>query len=174
MELLYIILIVATLTEVFIFILLSLPSPPGVKGTLAEFLSASRKTQLILLGHLSFCLIAGLLFADCYRMEEKYRAERDFLLHNKNVGTGEISFLTQRSELPSFPTRCCSSRETNTLPLGPFSCQFFSISISPSSDICTEREITSKSARLDWVIIEPLGFQSHKLNLRLRRSTDRS
>lgn len=74
MELLYLVLVGVIISEVFVFILLSLPSPPGFKGSIAELLARSRKTQIFLLTHLSFCLIAGLLFADCYRMEEKYRA----------------------------------------------------------------------------------------------------
>lgn len=147
MELLYVILIAATLLQVFVFVLLSMPSPPGVKGTLAELLSASRKTQLILLGHLSFCLIAGLLFADCYRMEEKYRAERDFLLHNKNVGTGKRLPLIQRSALPSCPTKCSSFRETNTSPLALSSCRCSSTSTFPCSDICMARGTSSNSTR---------------------------
>jgi hypothetical protein len=68
MELLYLVLVGAIIIQVLVFILLCIPSPPGFKGSIAEALSQSRKTQLILLSHLSFCLIAGLLYADCYRM----------------------------------------------------------------------------------------------------------
>jgi hypothetical protein len=89
MELLYVVLLGAIILQVAVFLLLSLPSPFGWKGSIAETLARSRKTQIILLAHLSFCIIAGLLFADSFRMENKYRAERDFLIQNKNVGTGK-------------------------------------------------------------------------------------
>lgn len=74
MELLYIVLLGLIGIQVTIFLLLQIPSPTGWKGSVAETLSRNRKIQIVLLALLAFCLIAGLLFADCYRMENKYRA----------------------------------------------------------------------------------------------------
>ena len=99
MELLYIVLLGAIVWQVVLFILLSIPTPRGWKSSIAQMLSRNRTTQIFLLAHLSLCLIAGLLFADCYRMENKYRAERDFLIQNKNVGTGSMIDWLRHSHL---------------------------------------------------------------------------
>ncbi len=88
MELLFIVLMGATIFEVVVFFILNIPSPRGSKDAIARGLTSSRNTQLVLLAHLAFCLIAALLFVDCRRMEDKYKAEKEFLIINKNVGTG--------------------------------------------------------------------------------------
>lgn len=87
MELLYVILVMAMLLEVFLFVLLNVPTPTGVKGKIAGFLSNTRKTQVFLLFHLVVCVIAGLLYVDCNRMDEKYRAERQVLIEQNVLST---------------------------------------------------------------------------------------
>lgn len=103
MELLYLVLMFLIVGEVFIFILLNVPTPTGIKAKIARFLSNTRRIQLFVLFHLSFCIIAGLLWMDSNRMEEKYDAERT-MLKEQVMGTGTYP-LTQNSGSQSSPTR---------------------------------------------------------------------
>lgn len=88
MELLYILLIIAVLLEVFIFVLLNMPTPTGVKGRIAKFLENNRRSQVFLMFHLVVLLLAVVLWVDCNRMDDKYRAERTLLHEQVNIGTG--------------------------------------------------------------------------------------
>lgn len=121
MELLYVFLVVAILFEVVLFLLLSLPSPTGVKGKVARFLENNRRSQMFLLVHLLILLLAVMLWFDCSRMEDKYRAERAIINNAGDQTSNGRQPLKQTSAGQSSATRCCWPNATSTSASWPSS-----------------------------------------------------
>lgn len=80
------------IAEVLVFLLLTLPTPPGFKSVLVRSFMGSKLKSMLMWVHLALCVLAGLFFLDLAQTEINYAAEKDRLreLGNGHVGTGNL------------------------------------------------------------------------------------
>lgn len=86
----YIVFTYILVAEVIVFLLLTLPTPSGLKATLVRTFMGSNLRSNLMWVHLALCCLAALFFLDLAQTEVNYVAEKDRLreLGNGHVGTG--------------------------------------------------------------------------------------
>lgn len=64
------------LAEVVVFLLLTLPTPPGLKSSMVRVFMGSRLRNSLMWVHLALCILAGVFFLDLAQTEVNYQLEK--------------------------------------------------------------------------------------------------
>lgn len=91
----YLVFFYILLAEVVLFLLLTLPTPPGFKSKLVRAFMGSGIRSSLMWVHLALCVLAGLFFLDLAQTEVNYGVEKDRLreMGNGHVGTGNCHLM---------------------------------------------------------------------------------
>jgi hypothetical protein len=78
------------LFEVLVFLFLNLPTPRGWKAVIIRFIATNKIVKVVLKVQYCIAIVAAIFFIDCWRLENKYDAEKVLVKAKDSYAAGTL------------------------------------------------------------------------------------